>query len=274
MKMTKEQHMITHELAKGLGDGMLKALTALMEFLLAAGIRWKTIESGDDAGVWLPLAATLRKCGYAGREAITLDRANIKRMLIDGKIQAAVELNDFATYFAPMCRVPVALELGVEYLNTFVSSVYKTGRPANEPEPSDPVQVMEHLETREEHIEYANRQAPGAGNFMSLPTTRVAICDGKLALGTDDFDLSTMAGAVDGFLKVFPEWADDVMDHPELGRVMTIQFSLALSRWLCQWGVGDPDTAVAFQRALMQQILDDGGEFGPASTQKRRKRRK
>ena len=96
-----------------------------------------SIEHGADAGAWLPLASTLRKCRYAGRDSDALDRSNVKRMLIDGKVQAAININDFGLYFAPQCQEPVVQDFGVEYLNTFVAPVYKTGRPGIDPEPAD-----------------------------------------------------------------------------------------------------------------------------------------
>ena len=252
-----------------------ESLGGLFHFLEASGIKWRVIEQGDDAGMWLPLASTLRKRRYAGRDSAALDCSNIKRMLIDGRVQAAIDVNDFALYFAPQCQEPAVQGFGVDYLNTFVAPIYKTGRPDIAPEPTDVDTILRHMEVKGAHISHANSQHPGAGNLLSLPGSKFVMDNGRLTIGTSDFDLSTVEGIVDAFLSVHPEWSNDVIEHPELGRTMTVQLCLATSRFLSEWGAGDADNHVKVQEALVQYILDNcNGEFGPASTRKKSRKRK
>jgi hypothetical protein len=212
-------------------------LVVFFNFLEASGIRWRIIEQGDDAGMWLPLASTLRKCRYAGRDSAALDRSNIKRMLIDGRVQAAVEVNDFALYFARLCQEPAARDLGVEVLDTFVAPIYKTGRPDIATEPAGVDTIRRHLEAK-------------------------------------GFDLHTGKGIADAFLALHPEWADDVEELPEGGRTMTAQFCLATLRFLYELSADDDDDYVRKQEVLVQYILDNcNGEFGPASTRKKSRKR-
>ena len=255
-----------------LSQEMQAATTAVFCFLERSGVPRKVIRSGERSGVWLPLAKLLRACKYHSpvRETGTepLDHVETVRLLISGKIQAAVEMAEFARLIAPFCQAPAVQEFAIEFLNNFVIRPYKSSF-VDEESKGDLAAAVRLLELQEELSESLGD--PGLVNMLKRPDSKFVGHKGKLRLAraAPDPDTGSFAELVDCFLSMNPEWSHDIQKDvllPE-GRVesrMTPQAAFAFGQWfVARYPAWVSDEALAFQARLEQQIIQEGQGFGP-----------
>jgi hypothetical protein len=246
---------------------MTQETIAFFKFAQESDIPYKVIETGEDAGVWFALAVALRKCDYRKPDDIDqapLDASALKKMLVRGRIYAVLSLLDFALLYAPFCRVQVVQDFGVATVNGFTLEQYKSGQTIYCEEPTNVLDVVADIEQKESLITVANRERPGAGSLFSLPTTRlIGLGDGRTVFVTADVDFSDERAMTASFLKVHPEWSNDVILKDDGDVAYTLPCALALSKFLDRFGVGDPERSKTFQHQLTEQIIESAGSFEP-----------
>ena len=249
---------------------LMEMLGNFIRFMEDNNIPHKWVE-GDDgrSDLWAPLGPLLRRCKYrqpTEADANPFERAGVQKILIAGRVQASIRLFAFCCYYAPSCRVQQVQDLGVAVVNAFLVDPHKADSVAGAPEPTDPMQVLDQEERREALIEERNRMEPGFGNLLSLPSTRfVGLGDGRTAFATQDLDFTSVEGSVTSFLKLHPEWRDDVTYTEDGRQAMTFQLALAISLLMKELGLYISPESDAFRHALVEQIIQDGGYFGPLS---------
>jgi hypothetical protein len=106
---------------------IVQATRDFFRLLGDAGIPDRTVMDGPNRGLWLPLAAILRTCGYRAPKGQNdpLEHIQTRKMLIGGKLTTCIETSDFARNVALHCTAPEALQFAVAYLNFHLHAAAK-----------------------------------------------------------------------------------------------------------------------------------------------------
>lgn len=230
---------------------------AFFEFLQATGIPHKPIEEGEDTGVWFPLAKTLRACGFEQPKDCdpVLDLATIRKMLVGGKVQACIDIEEFTRLFAGFCTHPVATEMALHFANDVMLPQYHQLEGQGD-------ELLANLERREEMLEGIAKVDDDLSRSLKLGHVRGAIVGGKMRLVAKvpppDAPYEEHLGH---FLTLYPEWSGENVK----GEFISPQCALQFHDWMTRsYPYHNHENAELMRAKLTEIIIEDfAGDFSP-----------
>ena len=256
-----------------LPDEMKPITRELFAFLQKSDVPYKVVRSGENRGVWFPMAKLLRVCKYRSPEKGSgldpLENIRTAKMLISGAVQTAIEMSDFGRMCASFCEVSEAKQFGASYLTHFFLPVFKSSF-VDQHAQGDLLSAVELLESQAELASLVDD--PHLLHAMQDESSRMVVApDGEVRLMgyAPDPDVVGFQGLVDHFVQLNPEWAADaaitvVKPDGTLDDCLSEQFIVAFGEW---FNVTYPhlvsDASLELQRVMKERIIDAGEDFTP-----------